>query len=257
MIHERVKNAVESGDISTLKYHFSGCLDGDPTFEEYKDDYEYCKEKGVLFEPYRELTPMSLSHVDDQYWVQLENDFEENPSIERLEHMRVVAKDYIYKDRVRRIEEERRAKQEREAEARKRAEERAAAERERQEQQAREAERQQAEAQMRQQQQAIGNGMHGGDDGIRRVSEPVRPQQPNNPGTSSHTGADGVRYASEPVRPQQPNNPGTSSYRDTNGAYHTTERQQGTSSKKANGMGCLVVLLLALIVILVIVVILV
>ncbi len=99
MLHDDVKKAVDSGDIGTLKYIFSTCLDGNPTFDKYVEDYEYCKSKGVLFVPHTDLHPMTIDSVNEKYWVQLQKDFRENPSIERLEHMREVAK-ILYKDRI-------------------------------------------------------------------------------------------------------------------------------------------------------------
>lgn len=99
MLHDDIKKAVDSGDISSLKYIFSTCLDGDPTFDKYIEDYEYCKSKGVLFVPHIDIHPMTLDFVDEKYWVQLQKDFRDNPSIERLEHMREVAK-ILYKDRI-------------------------------------------------------------------------------------------------------------------------------------------------------------
>lgn len=99
MLHDEVKKAMEDNDIKSLKYEFAGCLDGDPTFEDSLDDYRACIEWGKFFEPHRELTPFRLNNIDEVYWVQLRNDFMENPSTERLEHMREVAK-IFYKERI-------------------------------------------------------------------------------------------------------------------------------------------------------------
>lgn len=105
MVHEEVKKAVANGDIVSLKYIFCDCLDGDPTFSSSKDDYEYCKSKGILFVPHEELHPMTCDSVNERYWVQLKKDFIKNPSIERMEHMREVAK-ILYHERIQRIEQE-------------------------------------------------------------------------------------------------------------------------------------------------------
>ncbi len=105
MIHNDVKKAAESGNISLLKYFFCDCLDGDPTFAEYAEDYEYCKSMGILFESHTELHPMILDTIDEVYWVQLKKDFMQNPSIERMEHMREVAK-ILYSARIHKIEED-------------------------------------------------------------------------------------------------------------------------------------------------------
>lgn len=103
MLHDDIKAAVDSNDVMTLKYSFCDCLDGDPTFESYKEDFEYCRSKGVLFEPHQELSPMTLERVNEAYWVQLKKDFMANPSVERLEHMRKAAA-ILYRDRILRSE---------------------------------------------------------------------------------------------------------------------------------------------------------
>lgn len=121
-MHNNVKLAVDNDDTLSLKYIFCDCLDGDPTFEKYQEDYDYCVRNNALFEAHRELNPMVTSHVDEEYWVQLKNDFMENPSKERLAHMREVAK-ILYKDRIARIQAERDAaeRERRAAEEQKRA----------------------------------------------------------------------------------------------------------------------------------------
>ena len=105
MIHDNVKKAVESGNVSSLKYLFCDSLDGDPTFVAYEDDYEYCKKHEIPFVPHTELTPLTLDNINDDYWVKLKNDFMLNPSLERMEHMREFAKKF-YSERIRKIEEE-------------------------------------------------------------------------------------------------------------------------------------------------------
>lgn len=112
MRHKSVELAVEKGDISSLKYIFRDCLDGDPTFKKYQEDYDYCVQHGVLFEPHEDLHPMVTSHIDDEYWIQLKDDFMQNPSKERLEHMKDVAK-ILYKDRIARIQAEEKEREER------------------------------------------------------------------------------------------------------------------------------------------------
>lgn len=112
MRHKSVELAVEKGDISSLKYIFRDCLDGDPTFKKYQEDYDYCVQHGVLFEPHVDLHPMVTSPVDDEYWIQLKDDFMQNPSKERLEHMKDVAK-ILYKDRIARIQAEEKEREER------------------------------------------------------------------------------------------------------------------------------------------------
>ena len=50
-----VKKCADRGDIKGLRYIFVDCLDVDPTFEKYKDDYEHCKKIPGMFEAYQEL----------------------------------------------------------------------------------------------------------------------------------------------------------------------------------------------------------
>lgn len=92
-MHEEVKQYADSGDVKNLKYIFVDCLDVDPTFEKYREDYEYCK-RGGLFESHKDLTALSDNKADwdENYWQKLKNDLLKNFSGERLEHMVKVAK---------------------------------------------------------------------------------------------------------------------------------------------------------------------
>ena len=109
ILHEEIKKAVDNNDVDTLKYNFCDCFDGDPIFEKSREDYEYCKSKGVLFVPHEDLHKMSLDSVDELYWLQLKKDFMSNPSVKRFEHMIEAAK-IFYKDRIERIEKNRKDK---------------------------------------------------------------------------------------------------------------------------------------------------
>ena len=113
MIDEDFKQLIVNGDMKSLKYYFADCLDGDPTFKHYEDEYQYCIKNKILFEPYREIHPLRLNDIDEHYWVELKNDFIENPSVKRMEHMRKVAK-ILYAERIERIEKEKREKEEEE-----------------------------------------------------------------------------------------------------------------------------------------------
>ena len=113
MIDEKFNNSMSDGDMKRLKYDFADCLDGDPTFKNYEDKYQYCIKNKILFEPYREIHPLRLNDIDEHYWVELKNDFIENPSVKRMEHMRKVAK-ILYAERIERIEKEKRKKEEEE-----------------------------------------------------------------------------------------------------------------------------------------------
>ena len=65
-----IKKCLDSGDIIGLRYIFLDSLDVDPTFEKYIEDYNVCKKLEGMFEPYIELTPLSLSDSDwnMEYW---------------------------------------------------------------------------------------------------------------------------------------------------------------------------------------------
>ena len=102
-MHDSVKKSADVSDVERLKYIFVDALDVDPTFENYREDYEYVKAKG-LFEPYRELSGMSecISSWNMEYWKKIKRDFLENFSEMRLMHMREVAK-VLYAAKVNRL----------------------------------------------------------------------------------------------------------------------------------------------------------
>lgn len=103
-----IRKCVDANDIKGLRYIFVDCLDVDPTFEKYKSDYEYCTNMDGLFEPYRELMPLSLDKAawDMNYWEQLKLDLMKNFSRKRFEHMREVAK-VVYAEKVDKLLRER------------------------------------------------------------------------------------------------------------------------------------------------------
>lgn len=107
-MHEDVKKYAENNDIKGLRYIFVDCLDVDPTFEKYTEDFEYCKNKAGLFEAHKELTQMTENQKmwDDGYWVQLKMDILKNFSRERFQHMRQVAQ-VVYAEKIVRITAER------------------------------------------------------------------------------------------------------------------------------------------------------
>ena len=119
-MHEDVKKYAENNDIKGLRYIFVDCLDVDPTFEKYAEDFDYCKKKAGLFEAHKELTPMTENQRmwNDDYWVQLKTDLLKNFSEERFRHMRQVAQ-VVYAEKIVRITEERK-EQERRLEERRR-----------------------------------------------------------------------------------------------------------------------------------------
>lgn len=108
-----IKKCLDAGDIKGLRYIFLDSLDIDPTFENYKDDYVVCRSLDGMFEPYVELTPLSLLHSDwnMDYWDKIKFDQKKNFSEKRFEHMMEVAK-VVYADKIERLLVERAAKQE-------------------------------------------------------------------------------------------------------------------------------------------------
>lgn len=214
MIHPDVKTAVENSDISSLKYFFCDSLDGDPTFSEYVEDYEYCKSKGILFVSHSELHPMNCNSVNEEYWVQLKKDFMQNPSVERMEHMREVAK-ILYSSRIRKIEEDN---------ARKAASKPTA----------KISQSEPAQPTVSQASPVSQPSPQPGiqaNSSIRKSSEPART-------------SDSIRRASEPIS--------SDGIRRTSEPKHTVPRSQGTQPKKASGVGCIVAAVVAVVVIVVI-----
>lgn len=117
-MHEDVKRYADSNDVKGLRYIFVDCLDVDPTFEKYAEDFAYCKNLDGLFEAHVELTPMITNQQqwNDAYWVQLKTDLMKNFSMTRFEHMRRVAK-VIYAEKIVRITAEREQQRQREEKA--------------------------------------------------------------------------------------------------------------------------------------------
>lgn len=110
MVHDVVKASIEKHDIKRLKYIFVDSLDVDPTFEDYKDDYEYCINfPGLgLFEQYIEMTPLreNRNFWDITYWKSIKMDLIKNFSQERFRHMVEVAQ-VVHADKIERIKKER------------------------------------------------------------------------------------------------------------------------------------------------------
>lgn len=99
-----VKKYADNRDSKSLRYIFADCLDVDPTFEKYKEEYEYCKKAGGLFDAHLEMSGMTedKSRWNEDYWVQLKLDLVKNFSEKRFEHMVDVAK-VVYADKVARL----------------------------------------------------------------------------------------------------------------------------------------------------------
>lgn len=107
-MHNNVKKYADSNDITSLRYVFYDCLDVDPSFDKYMEDYEYaCKVSGFL-EDHIALTPFSnnKSEWNEDYWLSLKKDLKNNFSDKRFNHMKDVAR-VVHADRLKRIEDER------------------------------------------------------------------------------------------------------------------------------------------------------
>ena len=79
-MHTNVKKYADSNDITSLRYVFYDCLDVDPSFDKYIEDYEYaCKVSGFLDE-HIDLTSFSFneSEWDEDYWLSLKKDLKKN-----------------------------------------------------------------------------------------------------------------------------------------------------------------------------------
>lgn len=105
---EEVKKCIDRDDIQGLRYIFADALDVDPTFERYREDYNYCKGINNFFEANVEKTPLrqESSRWDRQYYEQLKIELMKNFSEVRFEHMIKVAK-VVYADKAARLLSER------------------------------------------------------------------------------------------------------------------------------------------------------
>lgn len=108
-----VRRCADNRDIKGLHYIFVDSLDVDPTFETYREDYEYCKKIEGMFAPHREMSPMlnDKTQWTPQYWEQLKLDLMKNFSEKRFEHMISVAR-IVYSEKVSKLDAERRKKSE-------------------------------------------------------------------------------------------------------------------------------------------------
>ena len=112
-----IKKCADSNDIKGLRYIFVDCLDVDPTFEKYKEDYEYCKQIPGFFEDYTEITTLTdnQSMWDKRYWEVLKTELLKNFSEKRFQHMIKVAK-VVYAEKVDKLKKERKIIEEKQRE---------------------------------------------------------------------------------------------------------------------------------------------
>lgn len=110
-----VKKCAENHDIKGLRYIFVDSLDVDPTFEKYKEDFEYCKSIPGMFDGHQALSGILTDERKwtISYWEQLKIDLMKNFSQKRFEHMIEVAK-VVYADKIARLRKERAERRKRE-----------------------------------------------------------------------------------------------------------------------------------------------
>lgn len=103
-----VEKCAQNHDIKGLRYIFADCLDVDPTFEKYREDYEFCKSITGFFDQYVELSLLleDKNKWDMKYWEQLKIDLMKNFSCKRFEHMIQVAQ-VVYANKISRLLDER------------------------------------------------------------------------------------------------------------------------------------------------------
>lgn len=103
-----IRKCAEKQDIKGLRYIFMDALDVDPTFDKYREDYEYCRKIGGLFDAHRELGGMNQNESgwNAGYWEQLKTDLMKNFSEKRYTHMIQVAK-VVYAAKIERLMKER------------------------------------------------------------------------------------------------------------------------------------------------------
>ena len=108
-MNEEIKQRADMGDIKRLRYIFWDSLDVDPTFEDYEEEFAYCKKVCCFFEKHRDITPFikDSSKWNYEYWKLVKKELMENYSLERFEHMRQIAP-VVYTEKVKRIREEER-----------------------------------------------------------------------------------------------------------------------------------------------------
>ena len=99
-----VRKCADNHDIKGLRYIFVDALDVDPTFDTYREDYEYCKTIPGMFDEHVNISPVvsDKSRWTTEYWEQLKLDLMKNFSEKRFEHMRLVAQ-VVYADKVSRL----------------------------------------------------------------------------------------------------------------------------------------------------------
>lgn len=109
-MNAEIKKCADAKDVKGLRYIFVDCLDVDPTFESYEEDYEYCKKIKDFFVDFEEITPLKSDSFEwnEDYWVKLKVDLLKNFSEKRFLHMIEVAK-VVKAEKIKRLQQERQA----------------------------------------------------------------------------------------------------------------------------------------------------
>lgn len=103
-----IRKCADQHDTKGLRYIFIDALDVDPTFEKYRDGYEYCRKLDGMFEEHQELSGLNPNKAEwnVDYWARLKVDMMKNFSEKRYVHMMQVAK-VVYAEKIKRLVKER------------------------------------------------------------------------------------------------------------------------------------------------------
>ena len=106
-----IQRYIDSKDITKLRDIFTDSFEIDPTFENYKEEFEASKKIEGFFENHHELTEIKekVDFWNKEYWYSLKKDLIKNFSEKRFSHMLSVAK-IVFKEKVERLQAERASK---------------------------------------------------------------------------------------------------------------------------------------------------
>lgn len=106
-MNKQVKLFIDNRNLERVKFYFLNSLNIDPTFENYREDYEYAKKNNV-FEIHKDMMPFNnnKNSWNEEYFNSLQDDLNINFSERRLEHMIEVAK-VVFREKIIKLEKER------------------------------------------------------------------------------------------------------------------------------------------------------
>lgn len=106
-MNKQVKLFIDNRNLERVKFYFLNSLNIDPTFENYREDYEYAKKNNV-FEIHKDMMPFNnnKNSWNEEYFNSLQDDLNINFSERRLEHMIEVAK-VVFREKIDKLEKER------------------------------------------------------------------------------------------------------------------------------------------------------